>query len=313
MNLTDMRLYRRAQPARTGHRRPAGRADRPLERSDDDGDRPARARGYAVERATDQRDRRRVVVELTEASLAACTASTSEHAALSEQLYAYHTAAQMEMLLRFVRGGRELNERRAAEVEQETRAAKPESAPRPRWPDRARALTTRSSSSLKAGSAAIAASSSRRSRCVAIASTSLRRLRRRRSESVPAASMYARCSASVCEQFRDALAVGRAGPDHRNLPARRAGLEREHALDLADHRVGQRMIGLVDDDHVRDLHHPGLQRLDRVARAGHQHEHDGVGVIDDVDLRLPDADGLEQDDVAAGSRPSAAPPAAPPR
>ena len=45
---------------------------------------------------------------------------------------------------------------------------------------------------------------------------------------------------------------------------------------------------------------PGLQRLDRVARAGHQRQHDRVGVVDDVDLRLADADGLDQDVVFAG-------------
>ena len=76
------------------------------------------------------------------------------------------------------------------------------------------------------------------------------------------------------------------------------GPEREHALDLADHRVGERVIGLVDDDDVRDLHHPGLERLDRVAGAGHEHEHDGVGMVDDVDLGLADADGLQQHQVA---------------
>jgi DNA-binding MarR family transcriptional regulator len=89
-----------------------------------------------VERRPDERDRRRVVVALTEASLATA-AFYSEHAALSEELYASHTAAQMEMLLRFVRRGRELNERRAAELEIETRAAKPESLG-PRSPGRAR-------------------------------------------------------------------------------------------------------------------------------------------------------------------------------
>jgi DNA-binding MarR family transcriptional regulator len=97
-------------------------------------DRLVRA-GY-VERRADEHDRRRVVVALTEASFATA-AFYSEHAALSEELYASHTAAQMEMLLRFMQRGRELNERRAAELEQETRAAKPES-PGPRSPGQAR-------------------------------------------------------------------------------------------------------------------------------------------------------------------------------
>ena len=60
------------------------------------------------------------------------------------------------------------------------------------------------------------------------------------------------------------------------------------------------MVGLVDDDHVGDLHDPGLERLDRVARARHQDEHDRVGVVDDVDLGLADADRLEEDLLLAG-------------
>jgi hypothetical protein len=93
--------------------------------------------------------------------------------------------------------------------------------------------------------------------------------------------------------------VHRLGLDDRHLPA---GLrpERQDALDLAHHRVGERVVGLVDDDHVGDLHHAGLQGLDRVARARDQHEHDGVGVVDDVDLGLADADGLQEHVVLAG-------------
>ena len=51
---------------------------------------------------------------------------------------------------------------------------------------------------------------------------------------------------------------------------------------------------LLIDDHVGDLHDAGLQGLDRVSRAGHQRQHDGVGVIDDVDLCLADPDRLEE-------------------
>ena len=76
--------------------------------------------------------------------------------------------------------------------------------------------------------------------------------------------------------------------------------QRQHAADLAHHRVRQRMVGLVDDDDVRDLHHAGLERLDRVAGAGDQHQHDRVGVVDHVDLGLPDADRLEEDVLLAG-------------
>ena len=151
-----------------------------------------------------------------------------------------------------------------------------------------------------------------RMRACASARTSLRRLRRRRSTSVPSASMCARCASSCSTssstpwpRAASVLTIGTRQP--------RLGRQRQHAADLAHHRVGQRVVGLVDDDHVGDLHDAGLQRLDRVARAGHQHEHDGVGVVDDVDLGLADADGLEEHVVACRRRPSAARPAAPPR
>ena len=45
---------------------------------------------------------------------------------------------------------------------------------------------------------------------------------------------------------------------------------------------------------------PGLERLDRVAGSRHQREHDRVRVVDDVDLALADAHGLEEDVVLAG-------------
>ena len=75
----------------------------------------------------------------------------------------------------------------------------------------------------------------------------------------------------------------------------------------------ERMVALVDRDHVRDLHDPGLERLDRVARAGHQHEHDRVGDREDADLALARADRLEEDDVLSGRVEQRAPPGASPR
>jgi DNA-binding MarR family transcriptional regulator len=81
--------------------------------------------GY-VRRSRDGSDRRRVVVELTEAAIA-LAGFYSEHQRLGEELYRRHNAEQMEMLLRFVRAGRELNERRAGELEAENR--RPEADP----------------------------------------------------------------------------------------------------------------------------------------------------------------------------------------
>jgi DNA-binding MarR family transcriptional regulator len=75
--------------------------------------------GY-VGRRRDDSDRRRVLVELTEAAFK-LAGYYGEHQKLSEELYLHHDAEQMEMLLRFVRSGRELNERRASELEAENR------------------------------------------------------------------------------------------------------------------------------------------------------------------------------------------------
>jgi DNA-binding MarR family transcriptional regulator len=71
--------------------------------------------GYA-RRVRDDSDRRRVVVELTEKTML-LNEFYSEHEQLSERLYGEYTAAEIRLLLGFVRMGREFNERRAAEVE----------------------------------------------------------------------------------------------------------------------------------------------------------------------------------------------------
>jgi DNA-binding MarR family transcriptional regulator len=78
--------------------------------------------GY-VRRRRDAADRRRVVVELTQEALK-LAGFYAEHERLSEDLYRHHDPEQMEMLLRFVRAGRELNERRAGELEAENRRAR---------------------------------------------------------------------------------------------------------------------------------------------------------------------------------------------
>ena len=176
-----------------------------------------------------------------------------------------------------------------------------------------RRATTSSSSASKRGVAVearleLAAPARRRERDDLVAQVAPAAL-----ESVPSASSGARWASSAVLELRDAVAArarrSRA-PAISGAPARR---ERQHAADLAHHRRGQRVVGLVDDDHVGDLHHAGLQRLHRVARAGHEHEHDGVGVVDDVDL----APGRRRPSRGRSSsrrrRPSAASPAAPRR
>ena len=94
----------------------------------------------------------------------------------------------------------------------------------------------------------------------------------------------------------DALATNRLGEDDRR-PPRRVGIESDHAPDVVLQCLRTRLIHLVDRDHVRDLHDPGLQGLHRVSRARHQDEHDLVGDAHHLDLALPRPDGLEEDDV----------------
>jgi DNA-binding MarR family transcriptional regulator len=77
--------------------------------------------GY-VHRARDQGDRRRVLVELTPKVADEVTRFYSGHLALSERLYQRYSGTQMELLLQFVREGREFNESQAARLERENRA-----------------------------------------------------------------------------------------------------------------------------------------------------------------------------------------------
>ena len=76
-------------------------------------------RGMA-RRVRDGQDRRRVLVEMAPGA-AQLNDFFREHQEYAERLYERHTAADLELLLRFVREGREFNERRASEVEAETR------------------------------------------------------------------------------------------------------------------------------------------------------------------------------------------------
>jgi DNA-binding MarR family transcriptional regulator len=79
------------------------------------------AAGFA-RRVHDSTDRRRVLVEVTPHVVELTRRYYAEHAAMGAALYDRYTAAELEMLLEFVRRAREFNERRAAEVEGENRS-----------------------------------------------------------------------------------------------------------------------------------------------------------------------------------------------
>lgn len=76
--------------------------------------------GYA-RRVRDPADRRRVLVELTPQARDRARTFYEPHMALSEQLFERYTREQLELLLDFVRAGREFNERHAAQIEMENR------------------------------------------------------------------------------------------------------------------------------------------------------------------------------------------------
>ena len=78
--------------------------------------------GFA-RRVRDPHDRRRVLVEMAPEAMSGAANLYGEHIARAEQLYRRYTLEQIELLLEFVRGSRELNERAAARLEERTRRA----------------------------------------------------------------------------------------------------------------------------------------------------------------------------------------------
>lgn len=75
--------------------------------------------GFA-RRLRDVADRRRVLVEVTD-RVSELHPFYREHVVHSERLYHRYTTEQLQLLLRFVRESRQLNEREAARVEEQNR------------------------------------------------------------------------------------------------------------------------------------------------------------------------------------------------
>ncbi len=84
--------------------------------------------------------------------------------------------------------------------------------------------------------------------------------------------------------------------DRRQLTAAQG----EHLPHVRPGRGRLRVVALVDGDHVGDLHDPGLERLNGVARARLEDEHDGVRQRADPDLALAGTDRLDEHDVLPG-------------
>ena len=76
--------------------------------------------GFA-RRTRDSTDRRRVLVEMTPEAQGQAVRFYAPHIAHSERLYQRYDEQQLELLLEFVREGRELNELHAARLEQQNR------------------------------------------------------------------------------------------------------------------------------------------------------------------------------------------------
>ena len=104
-----------------------------------------------------------------------------------------------------------------------------------------------------------------------------------------------------CDKFLDAdLLVCYDLVDGRT-PVFHHAVQIEHHVDLAHELVRAVEICLVDGEHVADLQDTRLDGLDVIAHAGNQYDHRRIGCPNDVDLGLPDADGLDKDNVLAKS------------
>jgi DNA-binding MarR family transcriptional regulator len=89
-------------------------------------------RAGLARRVPDASDRRRVLVQLGPAAQGAMARFYGAHVEESERIYRRYSTEQLELLLGFVRGSREFNERHAAALEAETRSASPAAPARPR-------------------------------------------------------------------------------------------------------------------------------------------------------------------------------------
>ena len=85
----------------------------------------------------------------------------------------------------------------------------------------------------------------------------------------------------------------------RQARSLRVLVQAEQHAQLGGGLVGAGAVGLVDDEDIGDLQDARLDRLDVVAHAGHRHDDHRLRRAHDLDLGLPRADRLDDDDVEA--------------
>ena len=97
------------------------------------------------------------------------------------------------------------------------------------------------------------------------------------------------------QQIRNTLAFERDGVDNFDLRAMR---QTQGRMDFALEFIRTREIGLVNDEHLSDLHDTRFKRLDIVSGAGSEHDQSDVRQARDLDFVLPDAHRFDQHHIA---------------
>ncbi len=95
------------------------------------------------------------------------------------------------------------------------------------------------------------------------------------------------------DELVDSLAFERLSSDQFGHPARPL-LHLHHRADLAAKLVGHRVIGLVDDEDVGNLHDSGFEHLNRIAAPGLQCHDRGLCELGDCNFTLTDSDRFDQ-------------------
>ena len=101
------------------------------------------------------------------------------------------------------------------------------------------------------------------------------------------------------EGFADASAFGGDGADDEWSPGIGAVREGEGRFQFTFQLVGAVEVGLVEDEDIGNLHNARLEGLNVVAVIGREDDKRDVGEPGDFDFVLADADGFDDDDIAA--------------